>query len=139
MKLLPSKQKAKDVRGPSELGISTRIGTPPNWAYDRPHEPPMPLNNASGNIGIVLDVKVRPTPTGFEKPSEAMRSEAVQLLSPEETAKLEASFVLHELTCGGKLEWLPDWVFEDVKCPGSWLCIECNTLTVPGREETYLG
>ena len=61
-------------------------------------------------------------------------------LTPTESEKLEEQAVLHELSCGGKLRFLPSWVHDDsLNVPHSWYCIICNRLLILEREETHFG
>ena len=81
-------------------------------------EQTMQSNEDSGNTGSEADVS--------------------PLLTPIESAKLEEQTILHELVCGGRLNFLPAWVFDSVEVPPSYHCVTCNRMVVLNHEETYI-
>jgi hypothetical protein len=116
MKVSGSKQKARPVQGPSVKALARYYASA--VGYDPQVEQTMQLNDDSGSIG---------TEQGVSPP-----------LTPTESEKLEEQAVLHELQgCGGTLNFLPAWVFDELTVPASFMCYTCNHLLLLGREETY--
>lgn len=158
MRQLPYKQ--SPVRGQDPSG---KASFPPpislnGSAYKAQLEVALQLRPAKWNTGTAQDANPRLTPTESGKPecadsgyagTEPGVSQQSTLIGSgrlkpvggtRQVEKLpEAQEVLHELACGEKLEYLPEWVFDAVNVPAGWYCIKCDRVICPGIEITYLG